>query len=265
LQSLSGYLASQSQAVAASSAQGQTSNSNKLTPAQVEILSQYLANAGQMPDATQATAVQAQALLQGAQNQAGAPAVSAVGPKKPGIIRIGVTEPKAQMGQGNSGANVAEPIRAMVAQYLNGPALEILPLSAMLPSQIDAEAKVKDCDFVVYSGISQKMSSGGLGMLKKVAPMASMIPMVGMAGGMTGAMAGAMAGSAVSGMAGVASTVKARSEITFEYRLMASGNASPVLANAIKVKAKEDGEDVISPLVEQAATDILAQVTKAKK
>jgi hypothetical protein len=195
----------------------------------------------------------------------GAPAQAPLGPKKSGVIRIGVAQPKAQMGQGNSGANVAEPIRSMITQYLNGPSQEIVALSALLSSQIDAEAKAKECDYVLYSAIGQKMaSSGAAGFLKKAAPMAHMIPMVGMAGGVAGAVAGAAAGTAVAGAASVASTVKAKSEVTFEYKLMVPGNTTPVLANTEKAKATEDGEDVISPLIEQAATTVLSELSKKK-
>jgi hypothetical protein len=182
-----------------------------------------------------------------------------------GVIRIGVVQPKAQMGQGNSGANVAEPIRGMLSQYLNGPTQEIVPLSAMLSSQIDAEAKAKDCDYVLFSTISQKLGGGGAAnFLKKAGPMTSMIPVVGMAGGVSGAVAGAVTGTAVSSAANVASTVKAKSEITLEYKLMIPGNDVPVLANTEKAKAKEDGEDIISPLMEQAATAIVAELTKKR-
>jgi hypothetical protein len=181
------------------------------------------------------------------------------------VIRIGVVQPKAQMGQGNSGANVAEPILSMLSQYLKGPAQEIVPLSAMLSSQIDAEAKANECDYVLFSTISQKLGGGGAAsFLKKAGPMTSMIPVVGRAGGVSGAVAGAVTGTAVSSAASVASTVKAKSEITFEYKLMIPGNDVPVLANTEKAKAKEDGEDIISPLMEQAATAIVAELTKKR-
>jgi hypothetical protein len=154
----------------------------------------------------------------------------------------------------------------MINQYLNGPSEEIIALSALLSSQIDAEAKVKECDYVLYSTISEKMGgSGAAGFLRKASPMASMIPLAGLAGGRAVAMGGAVAGTAAAGAAAsAASTVRAKSEVTFDYKLMVPGNDTPVLANTEKAKAKEDGEDVISPIIERAATAILAEVAKKK-
>jgi hypothetical protein len=118
---------------------------------------------------------------------------------------------------------------------------------------------------VLYSAISQKVNGGGMGMLKMMAPMASMVPGIGMiAGGAAGAMTTVGVGAIMAGSAGAASTVKAKSDVTFEYKLMATGNTSPVVANRETVKAKENSEDVISPLVEHAATAILVELTKKK-
>ncbi len=191
---------------------------------------------------------------------------SPLGPKRPEVIRIGVVRPKAQISPANAGASVAEALRIMISQYLNGPSQEIVSLSALLSSQIDAEAKVKECDYVLYSTISEKMGGGGAaGFLKRASPMASMIPLAGIAGGGAGAVGGAVAGTAAAGAASsVANTVRAKSEVTFDYKLMVPGSDTPVLANSEKAKAKEDGEDIISPMVERTATAILAEVAKKK-
>ncbi|MGH9454347.1 MAG: hypothetical protein ACRD2O_10315 [Terriglobia bacterium] len=266
-------------------AQAQASGQNPLTPEQARLLTQYLMFQSQAGAASPAvSAAQAQALAQAFASQgvspvapgaaqavpqpaAAASASLSVAPKKPGVVRIGVVEPKAQMGQGNSGANVAEPLRAMIVQYLGGPAIEVLPIAAMLPSQIEAEGKAKDCDYLVYSSISEQTKSGPMGFLKKAGPLAqmtSMIPIVGGMASMSGAMAGAAASTAISGAASIASTVKAKSEVTFDYKLMIPGNTTPVLANTVKAKARQDGEDVVTPLIEQAATAIVAEITKKK-
>lgn len=237
-----------------------------LTPVQIQLMVQCLGSQSPANPTTSLPGAQFQNLLPSLPSQsqpnpqgaiqasstslppAGPNAAPPLGPKKAGVIRIGIVQPKAQMGQGNSGANVAEPIRGLISQYLNGPFQEIVPLSAMLPSQIDAEAGAKECDYVLYSAISQKMGSGGAtSFLKKAVPMTSVIPMVGVAGGVSGAVAGATAATALAGASSVASTVKAKSEVTFEYKLMIPGNPTPALANTEKGRAKEDGEDIISP------------------
>ncbi|HKY04543.1 MAG TPA: hypothetical protein VJQ56_06620, partial [Blastocatellia bacterium] len=62
--------------------------------------------------------------------------------------------------------------------------------------------------------------------------------------------------------ADVATSIKAKDEITFEYQLHAPGSSTPRLANTSKAKAKSDAEDILSPLVEQAAIAIVAEATK---
>lgn len=83
--------------------------------------------------------------------------------------------------------------------------------------------------------------------------MSGMIPMLGAAHGAAGTIAGAATGTVLSGAAGAASMVKAKSEISFEYRLVAGGGSALVLSDVVKTKATQDGEDVTSLLVEKAA------------
>jgi hypothetical protein len=257
-------------------AKGQGTGTAALTAAQLRLLAPYLqgqtqlagsvpaVNPAQLPMLTQMLASQGQTAANEATQISGQSAAAATSaPKKPGTIRIGVVQPQAQMGQGNSGMNVAEPLRATIIQYMSGPAFDVVPIAAMLPVQIEAEVKQKECDYVMYSSISQKTSSN-MGMFKKAMPMASMIPMVGMAGGVAGMVASSAAGVAMSSAAGIAGGVKAKSEVSFEYKLMALGNTTPVLANASKAKAKQDGEDVITPLIAQADSAILAELSKKK-
>ena len=189
---------------------------------------------------------------------------STLSSKKPGVIRIGIVGPKADFGQGNSGVVIAETLRVSIIRYLSGPLFEVVPINAMLPVQVDAEVKQKECDLVLYSSLTQKMSGGGLGILKKAMPMASMIPMVGIAAGAAGSIATTAAGAAINGAAGLGSLVKAKSEVTFEYKLVAPTAEMPVLANSAKAKAKQDGEDIVTPLLEQASGAITAELSRRK-
>jgi hypothetical protein len=232
-----------------------------LAPAESVLLTQYLA-AKKMPANAAANAMQAQGTT--APSQLTAPS-GALGTKKPGIVRIGMALPKADLGQGFQGPAAGEPVRTLISQYLGGPKLEIIPLSALLPQQVDAEAKEKQCDYVVYSSITQKKGGGGLGFLKSASSMAGIIPGVGGMAGAAGAIAGAAAATAASSAAAnMAGNVKAKSDVTFEYQLIQPGNATPVLANKSTAKAKSDGEDVITPLIEAAATSIVNKISPAK-
>lgn len=271
-------------------AQQSAGAANSLTAAQNQMLLQYLMSKQSAATvASGLTAAQSQAQTQmmlrqltsakpglpgsGASSllspSAGGPAntpnaTAVLGEKKAGIVRIGIAMPKSQLGQGAQGPAAGEPLRGMLAQYLAGPSVEIVSIAALLPEQIEAESKVKHCDYLVYSSIIQKKPTGGLGMLKSASSMANMIPMVGLMNGVSGAMAATSAATAASQAATMSSAVKAKSDIVLEYHVTATGNSSPVLSNSLKAKANADGEDVITPLVEQEASAIMTEVSKKK-
>jgi hypothetical protein len=188
-----------------------------------------------------------------------------IGPKQPGKIRIRLANPKVQMGQAGPamppGVDMGAPFRIMLMQYFTGPSVEIVPIMAMLPTQMDAEAKEKQCDYIFYSNLTQKKNGGGLGFLKAASAVAPMVPILGAAGAVAGIAATTAAAASAST---VSSSVKAKNEVTLEYSLVVPGKDTPTLANALKAKAKQDGEDVITPLVTQAATAVFAQISPKK-
>ncbi len=185
--------------------------------------------------------------------------------KAPGIIRIGVAPPTVQMGAAPAVDGASDGVRAVMMKYLAGPSFEIVPLTAQLPVQIDAEGRQKECDFVIYSALSAKQKgSSGLGFLRGASQMSHMIPMLGAAHGALGTVAGAAAGTVLSGVAGAASMVKAKSEVSLEYRLSAGGSSAPVLSDVVKTKATQDGEDVISTLLEKAAGAMVNTILNKK-
>jgi hypothetical protein len=199
------------------------------------------------------------------------------GAKAPGKIRIGVAPSQAQLGQGNNAqGDYGTPIRNSIVLLMNGPAVEIVPLDSHLAMQAQAEAQQKECDYILYSSVTVKRNEGGgFGkFMKKAAPVASMLPMAGMAGGMAGAMAGQAASmatmvavqtvqeQAVNQLAGFNGQIKSKDDVTVGYQLFATGQDKPRLQNALNGKAKSDGEDALTPLILQAANTILTEVTK---
>ena len=204
------------------------------------------------------------------------PIPQALGPKAPGKIRIGIAPAQAQLGQGNNAqADYGTPIRNAIILIMNGPAIEITGLDSRLPLQAQAEAQQKQCDYVMFSNVTVKHAGGGLGgFMKKAGPMSSMIPMVGMAGGMGGAIAGQAASvamqtaaqaaqqSAMSQLAGFNGQIKSKDDVTVEYQLYPTGQPTIKLQNTLNAKAKSNGEDVMTPLIQQAATTVLTEVSK---
>jgi hypothetical protein len=187
---------------------------------------------------------------------------------------ICIALPQAQLGQGNnSPTDVSEPVRTALGTFMAGPAVELVRLDARIPVQIDAEATQKGCGYVLRSAVTQK--KGGGSFLKKMAPLAGALPML---GGVSGSMGSMVAAQAVSSAASAAaaqsmqeeamaamtgaqqSNVKSGDTITVEYALSAAGNATPVQQGKLQQKAKQDGEDLISPLLEQVATAVVTKV-----
>jgi hypothetical protein len=206
---------------------------------------------------------------------AAAPAPSQpLGPKAPGKIRIGVAPPEAQVGQGsNNGGDYSTPIRNAEIALMSGPAVEIAALDSHIALQLQAEAQQKQCDYVLYSAVAVKHNQGGgFGKFAKFGGMAaSMTPM----GAMTKSMAGAAAASAaaqvaaqaaqqqaMNQLAGFNGKIKSKDDVTVQYQLVPTGQTAPITQNSLQGKAKSDGEDVLTPLLTQAATDILTKVSQ---
>lgn len=63
--------------------------------------------------------------------------------------------------------------------------------------------------------------------------------------------------SAIITAAEVAQDVKAKDQLTLDVKLQATGNATATVERQFKAKAQSNGEDIISPTVEQAAQAIL--------
>ncbi len=193
-----------------------------------------------------------------------------------------IAPPKAQLGQGNSSAtDVSEPVRTALSQYMAGPSVQLVPLAARIPVQIEAEASQKSCNFILVTSVTQTKKSSKAGFLKALAPLAgAALPMLGGMGDVSGMMAGQVASSVMSASAAASAesmqqdymaammgaqqtNVKAGDTLTVEYSLSATGSVGAGKPESLQTKAKQDGEDVIGPLLEQVAVAVLSVVTAA--
>jgi hypothetical protein len=215
--------------------------------------------------------------MQGPPPSTQVPLPQALGPKAPGKIRIGIAPAQAQMGQGNNAqADYSTPVRNAIVFMMNGPAVEIAALDAQLPIQLQAEAQQKQCDFILLSAVTVKRaSSGGLSKFMKAGSMAANFTPLGMMAHNMGAVNGMIATQTVmqtaamttqqqatSQLSGFNGQIKSKDEVTVDYQLLPTGETQPKLQNSLKGKSKSDGEDVLTPLIQQAANSILTEVTK---
>ena len=212
----------------------------------------------QMPGAENSSAVSSGATAGDTQgNTAGVGA--AVGAKRAGVIRLGLAGVKTgAAGEGVNPAELSAAVQNTLAEYLKGPNVELVALEAKLPSAIEAEAKAKECDFVIYATVSHK--KGGGGMFGKA--LGSLSENLSRRAYGSSDHIGKATQVTVMTAAAATGNVKAKDQLTLEVRLVAPGTPAPVAAKQFQAKAKAGGEDIITPLVEQAAQMIFDAAAK---
>jgi hypothetical protein len=177
------------------------------------------------------------------------------------VIRIGLVLPKVRLSSGDA-TQAAEALRNELAGYLKAPNVEVIPLSAQLTSAVSNEVRKSECDYVLYSSMTVKKGGGGSMFGRAIGNIAGSaaghIPGGGSAS--TGAARSAAIGSVYT-TAGIVSSIKARDEVSLEYKLEPTDRNKQGVANTTKAKANRDGEDVVTGLVEKVAGDVIA-VTK---
>ena len=187
--------------------------------------------------------------------------VSGSTPKKEGASRIGIVMPKAQMTAGDS-ARAAEALRNTLASYLTAPNVELVAINARLPAQALEEARQSNCDYVLYASLTQK--KGGGGMFGKALGSIASSAVGHLPGGSNAgeAVARSVAVTTVYTAADISRDIKSKDELTLEYKLESTDASRPGVASSAKAKAKSDGEDVFTPLVEKAAQAVMDVVVK---
>ncbi len=176
--------------------------------------------------------------------------------KQAGVIRIGIVKPKVQVGAEDA-PQAADAVRNILAEYLQGPTIEVALLSARLSSQYTVEAKQADCDFVLSSSLTHRRGSQGSGLGTTLGKLANYAPYV--PGGNYAQ--SAIVTGVLQSAADFASSVKAKDVMQLDIRLEAVGDDKPLLEKSAKGRAKSDGEDLLTPLVENAAEAVGGAVT----
>lgn len=151
--------------------------------------------------------------------------------KAPGAIRVGVVPINNRTDHGVS----ANALRARLLAEIQESGVEAIPLNAISPGEAQAEAKEKQCDFILYTDIVALKTSAA----KKL-------------GGMFGRATGI-------GSGGVDKT-----EAKIEFQLFALGETSPRLKSA--TSAKEEGDEASAgTALEQEANQVSAEAKKKSR
>ena len=148
--------------------------------------------------------------------------------KAPGAIRVGVVRVNNRTDRGVS----LESLSARLVAEIRESGVEAVSLNAISPTEAEAEAKAKQCDFILYTDLTALKTSAA----KKL-------------GGMFGRAAG---------VGGIDKT-----EAKVQFKLFAVGETSPRLQSA--ATAKEEGDEVSAGnAIEQEANQVSAEVRRVR-
>jgi hypothetical protein len=145
--------------------------------------------------------------------------------------------------------------------YLTGPSLSVVTLAARLTSQAREEARKADCKFILFVTAKGGRNKSALGQIAGKAAQEAAWGAAIEASSTTKRVASYSALGAARAATDIAATTKAHDELELSYRLE-SETGSVLKEGKSKQKAKSDGEDLLSPLVEHAAEEIAAIVAK---
>ncbi len=178
--------------------------------------------------------------------------------KKSGMIRIGIAKPKVTTPESKkdpeAGSDIGSAVTNSLVESLKSENVEAFQLETDFPEN---ECKEKGCDYIFYANITQKR--GGGGMFKSMVLMGVIS-----AGGMLvpgiGGMIASTIASQVMGKT-MEKNAKAKDEFTLDYKVVTMDKT--VLSQAVtKSKTEKDGDDVMTPQIQQASKTILEKLKK---
>jgi hypothetical protein len=181
-------------------------------------------------------------------------------PPTPASACVALTVPSVQGVDGDA-TSFAVAVRDLFASYLKGPSIRTVVLESRLGSQAVLEAREKDCGQVLLVTVEHKRTGGSkMGkMLGQAAGTAVWRAPVG--GGVTGAVVSGATSAGGQALHSFASEIRAKDELELSYRLGPPDAVERLKPVTSKAKAKSDGEDLLTPLVESAANGIVTAAT----
>ncbi|HLG17106.1 MAG TPA: hypothetical protein VJH03_21795 [Blastocatellia bacterium] len=148
--------------------------------------------------------------------------------KQPGVIRVGVVA----VSNKTDGPVETALLRDQLIGDIRSSRIDAVPLDSRAIPDIEAEARQKDCDYILYTDIAE---------LKKSAP-----------------------GGKVGGLLGRASGVlKERYEARSEFRLFPVGSATPQLASSASAK-EDEREASLAYIIQREAKTVVDELRKRR-
>jgi hypothetical protein len=168
-------------------------------------------------------------------------------------LRLGIVMPSLNFGADRELAGMAEPTRNRLMTHLARPAFDIRPIAARDPAEIRLESLGTGVDYLISVGLVRRPGShtdaprsGGKAVVRASDTGAGVRP--------------PETAGAVSPLVRV---IAAEDVVALTYEL-AKGDGAVAYEGRFEAKAASDGEDVIAPLLERAAAEIIQIVLTGK-
>jgi hypothetical protein len=184
--------------------------------------------------------------------------------QQPAAVCLGIVVPASEGIKGDA-TQVERAARDLLIGQLTDPSLKILPLEARLRAPATEEARKAECGNLLMIALKQKSGESGVrGLAGKVAEGAGSwagwsVPAGGVAGAAT--RGAALAGAAA--VASLASSTNAQDELRIDYEVVGTSDGSstsPQSPQSERLKARANGEDLLTPLMRRVAERVHATV-----
>ena len=181
----------------------------------------------------------------------------------PGSLRICLAPATAEASLGNN-ADLVAAVRESFTTFLAGPSVAITPLEARLSGQIREEAKQSQCAYVLFPTVRHERK--GTGFLGRIAAGAVQSGAWEAAGAAHSSTTRVLAGAASAGAASYSaySWIRSRDVLSLDYRLEA-GDGHVLVEKKTQNKASSDGQDLLTPLVQGAAENIMSTLSASAR
>jgi hypothetical protein len=181
---------------------------------------------------------------------------------KPAGVKICIGPTTVESAPNNSAVSTA--VRETFSSFLTGPGLSAAPLESRLVSQARMEVKTANCAYLLLNTVKHVHKSGG-GLLGRVVGSAAQQTAYSVGTSVTST-AGRIAVNAASNVATAAASEYASGTKTQDVFSLTTrferADGSVVFEKTDQRKAMSDGEDLLTPLVQQHAEQIAVAVAR---
>ena len=177
--------------------------------------------------------------------------------KKTGMIRVGIAKPKITTPESkkdpDAAADLSIAVTNLLVESLKSENVEAIELETDTP---EIEAKERGCDYIFFANVTQKRGGGTFGKMVVMGAATAASVFVPGIGGMIASTAASQVMAQTMGK-----NAKAKDEFALDYKVVGM-DKNVILQAATKSKTEKDGEDALTPQIQQTAKTVLEKIKK---